>query len=457
MSFASNPMSDSAVQIILERLRARGDEPVLWEQGLQVSGNLLLEHAKIILALMKRNGIERGSIVGFSGEFGVHTIGAFIAILELKAIAVPFSMSSQTELPMLAGEAQLDFWIDLSSMQIRRIRPTQSDHPLLSRLRDSQNPGLIVFTSGSSGKPKAILHDVERVASKFAAQRRGWRMVLFLLIDHFGGFNTLLACLAYGGEGVCLKSRSPYDVCRAISDSRANLLPTTPSFLSLLISSGDWRQHDLSSIELVTYGAEPMPENVLKRLPSVFPKSDFKQTYGLSEVGVLHSISPDKSSLWLRVGGRDFETKVVDGVLHIKSASSMLGYLNAESPIDADGWMNTGDIVEEKGDLIKVIGRRSDVINVGGQKVYPVEVEAILLLIPEVTEATVYGIQHPVLGQVVGAKISLSSNVKSSDVVFKTIKAHCKERLQKYKIPLRYEIIELDQHASERGKKIRRQ
>jgi acyl-CoA synthetase (AMP-forming)/AMP-acid ligase II len=188
----------------------------------------------------------------------------------------------------------------------------------------------------------------------------------------------------------------------------------------------------------------------------MFPAANFKQTYGLSELGVLQSASPENGSLWLRVGGQDFETRVVDGILHIKSRSSMLGYLNAASPIDADGWMNTGDMVEEEGDLIKVIGRQSDVINVGGQKVFPVEVEAVLLENPQVAEATVYAIPHPVLGQVVGARLSLLLGIEDSSGVLANIKAHCKSRLQKYKIPMRFELVGLDQHGSERGKKVRR-
>jgi acyl-coenzyme A synthetase/AMP-(fatty) acid ligase len=133
--------------------------------------------------------------------------------------------------------------------------------------------GLVVFTSGSTGKPKAILHDVDRVASKFVQMRRGWRTALFLLMDHFGGFNTLLSCLATTGVGICLPSRLPDDVCRAMTSARAELLPTTPTFLAMLIASGVWRNYDLTSLRLITYGAEPMPEATLRRLPQIFPNA----------------------------------------------------------------------------------------------------------------------------------------------------------------------------------------
>src|SRR5262249_19653697 len=130
-------------------------------------------------------------------------------------------------------------------------------HPLIATLRAQARSGLIVFTSGSAGRPKAILHDIDRVVSKFTTKRRGWRTVLFLLIDHFGGFNTLMGCLANDGVGVCLADRSPEGVCRAIEQSRGELLATTPTFLGMLIASGSWRARDLSSLRLITYGAEP--------------------------------------------------------------------------------------------------------------------------------------------------------------------------------------------------------
>ena len=456
MRSALTAMTVDSIQLIFDRLRSRRDLPVLWENGQEVSAARLLAQADILAQRLQQAGIAAGNVVGFCGDYGLATVSAFLALFTLRAVAVPFSTGAYSDLPVLAQEAQIEYWLDVEMQAVTSMRPMQADHPLLATLRASGNPGLIVFTSGSSGQPKAILHDVARVAAKFATPRKGWRMVLFLMIDHFGGFNTLLACLAYGGVGVCAVSRTPGDVCDAIARSKAELLPATPTFLSLLIASGSWRTHSLSSIQLVTYGAEPMPESTLRRLPTLFPAADFKQTYGLSELGVLQSASPEKGSLWLRVGGRDFETRVVEGILHIRSKSSMLGYLNAASPMDAEGWMNTGDMVEEKDGLIRVTGRQSDVINVGGQKVYPVEVESVLLENPMVSEATVYAIPHPVLGQVVGARLSLSSELANSSGALADIRAHCKSRLQKFKVPMRFELVGQDQHGSERGKKVRR-
>ena len=289
---------------------------------------------------------------------------------------------------------------------------------------------------------------------KFATQRKPWRMLLMLLMDHFGGFNTLLACLSDGGTGICVSERSPLHVCQAIERDRAHLLPTTPTFLAMLIGSELWKTHDLSSLELITYGAEPMPSAVLARLRKILPHVQLKQTYGLSELGVLRSSSPEPDSLWIRVGGDGFETKVVDGLLYIRSESNMLGYLNAPSPIDEDGWMNTGDLVETRNGLIRFLGRKNEVINVGGQKVFPTEVENVIVEAEGVSEAVVTSTPHSLLGNAVVAKVALDQHEDPKSAANR-LRDHCRQHLQKYKVPMRFEFVELSELMTERAKKRR--
>src|SRR5207237_5259122 len=104
---------------------------------------------------------------------------------------------------------------------------------------------------------------------------------------------------------------------------------------------------------------------------SSVPEANPLQTYVPSALGILRSQSREPGSLWMRVGGEGFETKIVDGRLYIRAHSAMLGYLNAPSPFDADGFFDTGDLVELDGEWIRIIGRHTEVINVGGNKVFP--------------------------------------------------------------------------------------
>jgi acyl-CoA synthetase (AMP-forming)/AMP-acid ligase II len=156
----------------------------------------------------------------------------------------------------------------------------------------------------------------------------------------------------------------------------------------------------------------------------------------------------------VRVGGEGFETKVVEGVLWVRSQYAMLGYLNAPSKFDAEGWFNTQDRVEVDGDFIKILGRVSDIINVGGQKVYPAEVEDVILAMDNVLEVAVMGEPHPLLGQIVVAKVALIAP-EPADALKSRIRIACRAKLAPYKAPAKVLITEDTFHTS-RQKKIRR-
>ena len=216
--------------------------------------------------------------------------------------------------------------------------------------------------------------------------------------------------------------RSPEMVCRAIEAHRVELLPTSPTFLNLLLVSGAHQRHDLSSLQLSPTAPRPMPEATLRRIHEALPDVTLQQTYGLSELGILRSKSKSSDSLWVKIGGEGFETRVVDGLLEIKARSAMLGYLNADSPFTDDGWFKTGDRVEVDGDYYRILGRISEVINVGGAKVDPVEVEDALLQVDGVQDAVVFGEPHDLLGRIVVARVRLAE--EEDPAAFRVTDAH---------------------------------
>jgi acyl-CoA synthetase (AMP-forming)/AMP-acid ligase II len=275
----------------------------------------------------------------------------------------------------------------------------------------------------------------------------------FLLFDHLGGINTLLHTISSGGTVVPTRTRDPEVVCQLIEAHRVELLPTSPTFLNVLLLSEAYRERDLACLKLITYGTEVMPESTLRRLRQVFPGVELRQTYGLSELGVLRAKSRDSGSLWVKVGGEGVETKVVEGVLWIRTGSAMLGYLNAPSPFDADGWMNTEDQVEVDGEYLKILGRRSEIINVGGAKVYPAEVENLLLQVPNVRDATVYGEPNPIMGQIVVAAVQLGAP-EAPDELFRRVRAFCAGRTERYKVPAKVIVVD-DALYNTRHKKAR--
>ena len=153
-------------------------------------------------------------------------------------------------------------------------------------------------------------------------------------------------------------------------------MPVTPTFLNLMLISGAWREYDMSSLKVIAYATEVMPEHTLREAIRAFPNVRFAQIYGSSELGVFRCKSEASESTFVKLQTEGVEYKIRDGRLWVRGMNSMLGYLSGEdSGFDEEGWYNTGDMVEEKDGLFRFLGRASELINVGGQKVYPTEVE----------------------------------------------------------------------------------
>jgi acyl-CoA synthetase (AMP-forming)/AMP-acid ligase II len=131
----------------------------------------------------------------------------------------------------------------------------------------------------------------------------------------------------------------------------------------------------------------------------------------------------------------------------------MLGYLNAPSPFTEDGWFVTGDHVEVDGEYIRILGRKSEIINVGGEKVYPSEVESVIQEVDNVAEATVYGERNAITGSIVCASIRLKREEDPKEFTAR-LKAFCRRKLQPYKVPVKVQIVGERQH-SDRFKKMR--
>lgn len=458
MSVPEAGMQSDAIAIVISRMRDFGEQPALFYHGNFTSYTELCEAVEITRERLKLEGVGAGDVVGVLGEYTPQNAATILALAQLNAISVPLTsaVSKQMEEFFLIAGVQYLTRTDSDDGLSIELLPPKPVAELVKTFRAQNKPGLIVFSSGSTGKPKGILHDLERVTRKFVKVRPSWRTVLFLMFDHFGGMNTLLSSFAYGGVGVCLQSRAPDVVGKAIQESRATLLPTTPTFLNMMLAGGAHRMYDLSSIRLVTYGTEVMTAATLERVVKAFPNAEFKQTYGLSELGVLRSKSEKSDSTWVRIGGDGFELQVRDSLLWVRSEANMVGYLNAPSPFDDEGWMCTGDQVEVQGEYMRILGRKSDLINVGGQKVYPAEIETILLEAPNVLEAAVFAAPHPLMGSIVHAKVYLAVPEESAALTAR-LRAHCVPRMERYKIPVKFLIDNGEGMTSERFKKVRKQ
>ena len=445
------------MQWLLDRFATASGQAAFIHEGETTTYGEVVASIEAFGAILAERGVRPGEKVAVLADYAPAVVCLILALARHGAIVIPLSRQAVVEEDAALAISGCDWFVefDLAGREARFSRRRIAvEHALVSELVAAGRPGLILFSSGSSGAPKAILHDFDRIADKFRKQRAATRAIPFLMIDHFGGVNTVLAITSSLGTVVTVADRSVNAVCEAVARDRVQLLPATPSFLTLMLTSGIHRKLDLSSLTRITYGTEVMPQSTLTRLREAFPGVELQQTYGLSEVGVLRSQSRPDGSLWVRVGGEGFETEVRDGILWVRSQYAMLGYLNAPSKFDADGWFNTQDQVEVDGDYIRILGRGSDIINVGGQKVYPAEVEDVILELDNIHDVAVVGEAHPLLGQIVVAKVVLQAPEPADDLK-RRIRTACRAHLAAYKAPAKGTITEESFHTA-RQKKIRR-
>ncbi len=442
------------VDFLLERFRAARDKDAMAWRGKIYTYDYLLRIYEETLAALQQN-IHEPIVVSIEGDFSPRSTALLLALIELDCSIVPLAaeVAHQADKYKEIAEVEASILLREDDSFVFQKENRKASHELLIRLKNEHHPGFVFFSSGSTGKSKAAVHDVLPLLEKFKVVRQCMRILTFLLFDHMGGINTLLYVLSNTGCIVMTSSRRPDVVCRNIETYKVEVLPTSPTFINLLLVGETYRNYDLSSLKMVTYGTEPMPESTLKRFHELFPAVRLLQTYGLTEIGVMRSKSQASDSLWVKIGGEDFQTRVVDGLLEIKAKSAMLGYLNAPSPFTADGWFKTGDEVLVNGEYFRILGRRSEMINVGGQKVFPAEVESVIQEMDGVEEVAVCGEQNLLIGQIVKAKVKLL-RPESLASFRQRLRSFCKERLESYKIPQKVELVDYPMYG-ERFKKKR--
>ncbi len=442
-------------RFLIERFETRPDALAVVAPTGRCTFGELTELCRHWSAELDRHDVAPGTVVGLRGDFSPNAIALFVALADRGAIVVPQGNDPRIPHAVRDEIAQLEVSCLVDAQDRVELERTgrHASHEIYDELRRRGHPGLVGFSSGTSGEPKAVVHDLTSILDSFHTKRAALSTLTFLLFDHLGGIRTMLHALSNTVTIVSTDDRSPEGICVLIEEHGVELLPTTPTFLTLLLLSGAHRRHDLSSLRVISYGAEPMPQSTLDRLSVAFPGVKLHQTYGLIEIGPPSSKSRGDGSLWVKIEGDDLETRVVDGILQMRSPSTMLGYLNAPSPITPDGWLVTGDAVEQDGEYLRFLGRKSELINVGGEKVYPAEVENVILELDSVEEVTVYGERNPLVGQIVCARIKAAEPVDASELATE-VKRHCRERLERFKVPVRVTLTD-ERHHSERFKKLR--
>jgi acyl-coenzyme A synthetase/AMP-(fatty) acid ligase len=394
-------------------------------------------------------------VVVILGDYSFYNLALFFAIYENKNIIVPITSNIKKVQDDFIEESfcQTIIKTDEKNLLIQNLK-TIFSHNMIDNLREKNSSGLILFSSGSTGKPKAMVHNLDTLIDSFKDKKeKSMNMLVFLMFDHIGGLNTVFNALCMGACLIIPKIKDAKTICELIEKYKIMVLPSSPTFLNLILISEEYKNYDLSSLRMITYGTETMPQSLLLKLKEVFPKVKFLQTFGTSETGISTTSSKSSNSLFMKLEDINGEYKIVENELWLRSKTQVLGYLNASmDSFTSDGWFKTGDLVEVDGEYIKIIGRAKEVINVGGQKVLPAEVESVILSIEEISDCMVYGEKNAITGQTVVCDVVLNKNIEN---IKKRVRVFCKDRLDTYKIPTKVNVVDKT-NFSDRFKKIRK-
>jgi len=434
-------VGDSETQWLRERIAGFGDRPCL------VRGDSAATYAELSAAVdcfdRELSHREAGTVI-LRSDYRLESVALLLALAGNGYAVAPMLESNTESIDRYAEACGADHVAVFKSGELcwsETAVVAATPPKLISDLRGRGRSGLILFSSGSTGQPKAMVHDFASFLAQYADRRpKRLAILLFLLFDHIGGLNTLFGSLASGMKMVAPASRNPDEVANLVESERVAVLPTTPTFLNLLLLSG---VHDgrLRSLRVITYGAERMPDALLARLRKAFPRVRLIQTFGTSETGISKLAGAGDADNLLRLDPDAQEYKIVDGELWLRTKSQVLGYLNSdERRFTDDGWFRTGDLVEAMPDgALRIKNRVGELINVGGEKVFPSEVEAVIMELPEVASCTVYGVESPITGSTIAAEIVPVRPIDGAELR-SLVRKHARKRLSRYKMPTKITV-----------------
>ena len=442
------------MSFILEKFKSFNSKNAIVFEDRTYTYEEFIKQIKDYKNILDKHNIS-SKVVVILGDYSFYNLALFFALYENKNIIVPITSNIKKVQDDFIEESfcQTIIKTDEKNLLIQDLK-TISSHNMIDNLREKNSSGLILFSSGSTGKPKAMVHNLDTLIDSFKDKKeKSMNMLVFLMFDHIGGLNTVFNALCMGACLIIPKIKDAKTICELIEKYKIMVLPSSPTFLNLILISEEYKNYDLSSLRMITYGTETMPQSLLLKLKEVFPKVKFLQTFGTSETGISTTSSKSSNSLFMKLEDINGEYKIVENELWLRSKTQVLGYLNASmDSFTSDGWFKTGDLVEVDGEYIKIIGRAKEVINVGGQKVLPAEVESIILEMEEISDCMVYGEKNAITGQTVVCDVVLNKNIEN---IKKRVRVFCKDRLDAYKIPTKVNVVDKT-NFSDRFKKIRR-
>jgi acyl-coenzyme A synthetase/AMP-(fatty) acid ligase len=300
----------------------------------------------------------------------------------------------------------------------------------------------VLLTSGTTGQPKLVVHTVESLAGALPRQPASQRRMVwstFYDIRRYGGLQIYLRAVISGVALVLSNAAEPvHDFLVRAAAAGVTHISGTPSHWRRALMSGDT---GLIDPEYVRLSGEVADQTVLDNLRAAYPQARIAHAFASTEAGVAFDVNDGLAGFpaeFVTKPTGAIELKVQDGTLWIRSARTATQYLGAAPLLPgAECYIDTGDMVELEGDRYHFRGRKGGIINVGGLKVYPEEVESVLNADPRVRMSLVKSKRSPITGAVIVAEVVLrdASAADAADSLKEELLEACRKNLAKHKVP----------------------
>ena len=415
----------------IEEGRGRGSVVATRDCVLPLDG---LEHGTSL-------GRDLNGLRGLSVVLSVQDIAkAAAALIELDGLARRIVLCppgwEPSRLEFAAVTAQADALIydgdaEPPSVYLRHSAPCRLPlQPLESPRVADFDTEWVLPTSGTTGPPKLVVHTLGTLTGAIVdAPLQRW--ATFYDIRRYGGLQIFLrAMLGHGPLVVGTEGEDIGSTLARFGDARITHISGTPTHWRKVLMSGEG--HRISP-DYVRLSGEIADQTILSALRAFFPRARIEHAYASTEAGVVFAVNDGKPGFparWIEDGG-DVQMKIMDNTLRVRSNRCARRFLGDEAPAltDEEGFVDTGDIVERRGDRCYFMGRRGGVISVGGLKVHPEEVEAALNSIEQVCASRVFARKSPVTGALVCAEVVLRNGCAAdADTELKILSA-CRARL----------------------------
>ncbi|HUN54885.1 MAG TPA: AMP-binding protein [Smithella sp.] len=488
---------DSLAEMIVTRAAEIPDKPFLYFYDQTITYRQINERANKVANFLTGRGIKKGDFVSFlvlnSPEnlyimFGIQKIGAisgainfmlqgpeiayllddskpkivFVGSEFMKPFAAGFEQANHKPMvvEVATGIEHTFKTVDATLADIMKNYP--DDEALVPQKPD--DPFLLLYSSGTTGRPKGILlkNAGQLALCKSQASmnccNEGDVMLMVLPYFHVNPICVWTYPIIFGGQTICLrKGPSPNDFWEPILDYGVTIVMGVPALYAFVLFTVDPEKIDRSRLKLryAFSGAAPMPVDIINTFKDKF-NTEIIEGYGLSESHGMSTVNPllakrKPGSVGVAMPGN--EVKIMDdnhremavgspGEICIKGDQVMICYFNqpeATKETIKDGWLHTGDMgyMDDEG-FIYIVDRKKEMINRGGENIYPREVEMAIETHPKIRDVAVIGIPDPALTEQVKAYIILHEN---QTLTYEELKEYLKDKLARYKTPSTIELV----------------